>query len=91
LLFQGISSLFGPHYGAGFAGLGPQPGLGETVVNNYYNSDPGTDPGSAGTAQADYDPGIVQADDQLPDPQDDSASDQDSGGGWDSDGGTTDV
>ena len=34
LLFSGISSLFGPHYGNLLA-VTPQPGLGETVVNNY--------------------------------------------------------
>lgn len=68
LLFQGIQSLFGPHYGSGFMGGMPmQPGLGETVVNNYYGSDPassdvpaadqsfGADPGN--------DPGLFQADD----------------------------
>ena len=39
LLFQGISSLFG-HSGGGFlGGQGMTPGLGETVVNNYYGSD----------------------------------------------------
>ena len=41
LLFQGISSLFGPHYGGMFAGMQAQPGLGETVVNNYYPDSPG--------------------------------------------------
>src|SRR6185437_12923812 len=40
LLFQGISSMFGPHYGSGFlAGTPMQPGLSETVINNYYNDD----------------------------------------------------
>jgi uncharacterized protein len=37
LLFQGIESLFGPHASAGLmGGQGMTPGLGETVVNNYY-------------------------------------------------------
>src|SRR5579875_2935294 len=62
LLFQGISSMFGPHYGGGFLGGMPmQPGLSETVINNYYN-DPGTtadatqnDAGDPGVQQADYD------------------------------------
>src|ERR1700731_1452365 len=36
LLFQGIQSLFGPHYGGGFlSGMPTQPGISETV-NNYY-------------------------------------------------------
>ena len=42
LLFQGIESLFGPHYAGGLTGgAGMTPGLGETVVNNYYGSDAG--------------------------------------------------
>jgi hypothetical protein len=81
LLFQGISSLFGPHYGGGmFAGMQPQPGLGETVVNNYYNDTP--------------DPGLTQADDTQDDGnQDDGNQDvsdnQDFGS--DDSGGTVDV
>ena len=53
LLFQGIESLFGGHggFGGGFGGGGfggagfmPQPGITETVVNNYYdNPAPGSD------------------------------------------------
>jgi hypothetical protein len=41
LLFQGISSLFGNHYAGGLMSGGMTPGLGETVVNNYYGSDGG--------------------------------------------------
>jgi hypothetical protein len=51
LLFEGIESLFGGHGGyggmgggfggAGFGGFGPQPGLTETVVNNYYEEPAG--------------------------------------------------
>ena len=41
LLFQGIESLFGNHYAGGLMGGGMTPGLGETVVNNYYGSDAG--------------------------------------------------
>ncbi len=55
LLFQGISSLFGNHYAGGLMSGGMTPGLGETVVNNYYGSDPGgaggdwsSDAGAAG-------------------------------------------
>jgi hypothetical protein len=55
LLFQGIESLFGGRGGyggfgpAGFGGgFGPQPGITETVINNYYE-----EPG-AGATQADF-------------------------------------
>src|SRR5271156_3916743 len=55
LLFQGISSLFGNHYAGGLMSGGMTPGLGESVVNNYYGSDGGgsggdwsSDPGGAG-------------------------------------------
>jgi hypothetical protein len=53
LLFEGIESLFGGHGGygggfggggfggAGFGGFGAQPGLTETVVNNYYEEPAG--------------------------------------------------
>jgi hypothetical protein len=82
LLFEGISSLFGPHYGSGmFSGMTPQPGLGETVINNYYNDN--TDPN---ITQADD----TQADDTQYDPGDqDASSDQDFGS--DDSGGTTDI
>lgn len=51
LLFQGISSMFGPHYGGGFLdGTPMQPGLSETVINNYYN-DPGTTADAAQTSR----------------------------------------
>jgi hypothetical protein len=84
LLFQGISSLFGPHYGGGmFGGMTPQPGLGETVVNNYYNDDSRPDPG------------LTQADDVQNVSGQDYASDQDADTGQDfggdDSGGTTDV
>jgi hypothetical protein len=67
LLFQGIQSLFGGH-GYGFGGVGPagfgggfapQPGITETVVNNYYDTPgPGSEHGGterAGFDQAGYD------------------------------------
>jgi hypothetical protein len=48
LLFQGIQSLFGPHYGGGFlSGMPTQPGISETV-NNYYE-----DQSAPGLTQAD--------------------------------------
>lgn len=72
LLFQGIQSLFGPHYGGGFlSGTPLQPGISETVVNNYYNQPSGpelrqadasyTDDGNTGFAN---DPGQDYATDQ---------------------------
>ncbi len=55
LLFQGISSLFGNHYAGGLMSGGMTPGLGESVVNNYYGNDAGgaggdwsSDAGAAG-------------------------------------------
>ena len=60
LLFQGIESLFGQHASAGIlGGQAMTPGLGESVVNNYYGSDAGnqntdawgSDPGSQGGDQ----------------------------------------
>jgi hypothetical protein len=43
LLFQGLHSMFAPNYGAGFlTGMPMQPGISETVINNYYNDDHGT-------------------------------------------------
>jgi hypothetical protein len=52
LLFEGIESLMGGHGGfgmgggfggAGFGGFAQQPGITETVVNNYYDAPPGAD------------------------------------------------
>jgi len=64
LLFQGIESLFGGHgYGGGFggglggfggAGFMPQPGITETVVNNYYDT-PATGADSSGLDRGGYD------------------------------------
>ena len=75
LLFEGIQSLFGPHYGCGFgggflggspwggAGWGPGESLSETtIVNNNYGDQPQD-----------------QARDQGADDQPDTASDQDGG------------
>ena len=80
LLFQGISSLFGNHYAGGLMGAGMTPGLGETVVNNYYGSDPDSDfsGGDAG-AGSDYSGGVSGSD------QDYSSSDYDSGQDYSSD------
>jgi uncharacterized protein len=93
LLFQGISSLFGNHYAGGLMGGGMTPGLGESVVNNYYGSDAGgagggdwsSDPGGAGGggdySSAGMDPGGAGGGgDWSSDP---GGSDQDWGGGGD--------
>jgi uncharacterized protein len=93
LLFQGIESLFGNHYAGGLMSGGMTPGLGETVVNNYYGNDAGaggdwsSDPGAAGGG-GDWssDPGGAGGDDATYDPgSQDFSSDQDFGGGdWSS-------
>ncbi len=69
LLFEGIESLMGGHggfgggMGGGFGGAGfmPQPGITETVVNNYY----GDDAPGGGYDRADFDsssdPGLSDA------------------------------
>jgi len=85
LLFQGISSLFGNHYAGGLMGAGMTPGLGETVVNNYYGNDAGSDfsGGDAGAgsdySSAGFDPGGSGSD------QDYSSTDYDSGQDYSSD------
>ena len=86
LLFQGISSLFGNHYAGGLMSGGMTPGLGETVVNNYYGNDAGggggdwsSDPGGAGGGDWSSDAGAAGGGND-PGSQDFS-SDQDWGGG----------
>jgi uncharacterized protein len=55
LLFEGISSLFGHGYANSlYGGGGYNPGLGETVINNYYG-----DSGSGGDYGGGGDPGSV--------------------------------
>ena len=91
LLFEGISSLFGNHYAGGLMGAGMTPGLGETVVNNYYGSDTGSDfsGGDAGTgsdySSAGFDPGASGSDRDYSssdnDTEQDYSSDQDFSGG----------
>jgi hypothetical protein len=91
LLFQGISSLFGNHYAGGLMGAGMTPGLGETVVNNYYGSDAGSDfsGGDAGAgsdySSAGFDPGAPGSDRDYSssdyDTEQDYSSDQDFSGG----------
>ena len=90
LLFQGIELLFGNHYAGGLMSGGMTPGLGESVVNNYYGSDAGggggdwsSDPGGAGGG-GDWssDAGAAGGGDySSSDPGQDLSSDQDWGGG----------
>ena len=60
------------------SGMPAQPGIGETVINNYYNSPA---PDAPDTQQADWsnDPGVVQADDSQAAGDKDYAADQDYG------------
>jgi hypothetical protein len=87
LLFQGIESLFGQHASAGIlGGQGVTPGLGESVVNNYYGDSGGGQGGtdqdfSGGDQNQDFSGGNY-------DPSgggQDYASDQDFSGGQDQD------
>ena len=83
LLFQGIESLFGPHYGNLLGGMPMQPGISETVINNYN----GDQAGSGADPQQPADPQL--ADDQQSDPtggDQDFADDQGAGGDLDSSG-----
>lgn len=92
LLFQGIESLMGGHggFGGGFGGGGfggagfmPQPGITETVVNNYYdNPSPGSDNASfdkGGVDNANFDQGSDFSDSSF----DDGGSSDFGGGGGD--------
>ena len=94
LLFQGISSLFGNHYAGGLMGAGMTPGLGETVVNNYYGSEGGSDfsGGAAGAgsdySNSDYAGGSDYSNSDYSSDQDYSSSDQDFSGGSDFGGGS---
>jgi hypothetical protein len=89
LLFEGIQSMFGGHGGGMLGGSAMQPGLTETVTNNYYENDPN----SAGAPQATawdqpvgVDPGVDYAsandpgDAPDPGPDTDYASDTDFSG-----------
>jgi uncharacterized protein len=54
LLFQGISSMFGHGYANSLSSGGATPGLGETVINNYYGDNAaGGDYGGGGDYGAD--------------------------------------
>jgi hypothetical protein len=97
LLFQGIESLFHPGFGGGFGGGGfgggfggagfmPQPGITETVVNNYYdNPSPGSDNFSqGGSADTAFDRGgDLDSDSGFSDSSFDDGGSSDFGGGGD--------
>lgn len=78
LLFEGIRSLFAPHYGGGLlSGMPAQPGISETVINNYYDKNGAPDVREA-AADAPIDPDQSYAsDDDVADT--DIAADQDFG------------
>jgi hypothetical protein len=91
LLFEGIQSLFGQHAGGILSNATMQPGLGETVINNYYSADPGAatqsawDPSGGGGVDRQAaidapDSGIDDASSQDGSADQDYASDQDFGG-----------
>jgi uncharacterized protein len=89
LLFQGIESLFGHHESAGIlGGQGMTPGLGETVVNNYYD-DPSQAGGNQDFSGGSFDPsGGQDYSSGSFDPSgggQDYSSDQDFSGGQDQD------
>jgi hypothetical protein len=84
LLFQGISSLFGNHYAGGLMGAGMTPGLGESVVNNYYGNDAGSD-FSGGDTGAGSDYSSTGFDPGSGNDQDYSSTDYDSGQDFSSD------
>jgi hypothetical protein len=84
LLFQGIQSLFGHGawggaYGGMLGGMPSQPGISETVINNYYGDERGGDPG--GMQRADL--GGDYGGQQDYGGQSDFAADQDMGGSQD--------
>jgi uncharacterized protein len=93
LLFQGIESLFGQHTSAGIlGGQGMTPGLGESVVNNYYG-DAGAGQGGADQdfSGGAFDPsgggsGSGRDQDFSGGGGQDYSADQDFGGGQDQDG-----
>jgi hypothetical protein len=92
LLFQGIESLMGGHggFGGGFGGGGfggagfmPQPGITETVVNNYYdNPTPGAD--NAGFDNSGFDNANFDQGSDFSDSRFDDGGGSDFGGGDDS-------
>jgi uncharacterized protein len=88
LLFQGIESLLGPHYGGGLlSGVPAQPGISETVINNYDG-----DTSDRGSRRADADQGEGRDSDSFAADQDLSDNDlADDTAGNDSSDGNYDV
>jgi hypothetical protein len=87
LLFQGIESLFGHHAMGGILGGQPMaPGLGETVINNYYG-DAGVPGQDYGAADQDFSGGQDYGSGQDFSGGQDYGSDQDFSGGQDFGGG----
>lgn len=84
LLFEGLQSMFGPHYAPMLGGMPMQPGIGETVINNYYGDAYGNPPpgepvsghGDSNGPGFERDAGTIQANADLP-------SDLDFGSGQD--------
>jgi hypothetical protein len=91
LLFQGIGALFGGQHGGGgmLSDAAHQPGISETVINNYYGDQPapaGQDYQTANWEQGGgADPANYASDDPGLDPGQDFASNDDLGGGSDDD------
>jgi hypothetical protein len=87
LLFEGIQSMFGGHGGGGlFGGSQMQPGLSETVINNYYENDPNAANATQDAAwdqPAGSDPGVDYAADTSNAQNAGFESDSDFGGGDD--------
>jgi hypothetical protein len=89
LLFEGIQSLFGHQAGGMLSGAAYQPGLSETVINNYYGTEPGGAPQGVETASQDtVDTGY---DSSADDASADDAGDADDGSGSDYGGSDSDL
>ena len=85
LLFQGIESLLGGRGGFGYGGVGyggfmPQPGITETVVNNYYDQPVPDTPSADFHQSSDFGSDVTNADF-------DTGGDFSDGGGFDDGGG----
>jgi uncharacterized protein len=85
LLFQGLHSMFTPSYGSGLlSGMPMQPGLSETVINNYYGEDHAAPRNADAVETADTpDAGQDYADNNGGDFGDDDGDVGNDGGGYD--------
>jgi hypothetical protein len=78
LLFEGIQSMFGHQSGGILSGVSQQPGISETVINNYYGSDPAAIQNAAlDQPSGAPGPGLQYAADQGAVPDQDYAANQD--------------